>query len=93
MSEAVKEAEKNLEEEKKVHEEAAANGEFYEDEEALFEEDIERDLIDMIKDDMPKGMFVSSCEAMLGPDWAVVGEDIVREAEPELLGKFLAYAD
>ncbi len=47
-----------------------------------------RDLIDVVKDDMPKRMFSSSCQAMLGDDWKLKASDILKMAAPELLQKF-----
>ena len=93
MSDSIKEAKEVLKKQKAEAKEMEENNEFYDDPEALESEDIEGDLIKMIEDDMPKGMFVSSCDAMLGPEWMTIGEEIVRESNPELLGKFLSYAD
>lgn len=66
-------------------------GQYYDDESILFEETIERDLIDMIKSGMPKGTFHRSCQAMIGEGWEKSAEEILLEHAPELIGKFKEY--
>lgn len=93
-SENMKEARADVERNKKLYEESEsrAGGE---DMDILFEDDSEDSLIRMLKEPepMPKSTFTNSCQAMLGDDWLDVGEEILRQYAPELLGKFLAYAD
>lgn len=56
--------------------------------EGYFYDQTVRDLIDMVKDDMPKTMFTSSCEAMLGDDWKLKGQEILKMSAPDLLQRF-----
>ena len=67
--------------------------EFYDFDDILFVENIEDDLIEMVKSGMPKSLFKISCEAMLGEDWEVDGLNILRANAPELIKKFNEYCD
>ena len=85
--------EKEIEETKRMNEEMEANGDFYDDIDILFVENIEDDLIQMVKSGMPKGLFKVSCENLLGEDWEVDGLNILRANAPELIKKFNEYCD
>lgn len=65
----------------------------YEDDSILFDENIERDLIDMVKSGMPKGTFQRSCEALIGIGWEEAGKEILLEHAPELIPAFKLYCD
>lgn len=93
-SQNMREAEADVERNNKLYKESEKD-QGSEDMSILFEDDSEDSLIRMLKgsNPMPKSTFTSSCQAMLGDDWLDVGEQILRQQAPELLGKFLAYAD
>lgn len=58
--------------------------------EGYFYNDVERDFIDIVREpDMPKSMFVSSCQAMMGDDWSMKGKVILEQSAPDLVQKFI----
>ena len=77
----------SVEESVKLADQMEKNEEFFEDTDILFNEEIERDVLDMIKDDMPKEMFVTSCLNMMGGDWLDVVEQLL-ENNPVMMEKF-----
>ena len=82
---------KAIEDDKKKRD--AIEGQFHEDQDILFKEELERDLIDMIKSGMPKSTFVKSCEAMLGINWRLDGFKIMEGEDSSFLEKFKEYCD
>ncbi len=69
------------------------NGEFFEDTGSFADEEIERDLIDMVKSNFPKQLFVMSVTNLLGNEWQKDGREILLQEAPELLGLFNKYVD
>lgn len=76
-----------------IAEQMKKNGEFFEDTESLADEEIERDLVDMVKSNFPKQLFVMSVTNLLGNEWQKDGREILLQEAPELLGLFNKYVD
>lgn len=62
-----------------------------EDLNALADNSLEDDFINLVEKKFPKSMFIRSASVMLGPDWKISGQEILKEHEPRLLKDFLVY--
>jgi hypothetical protein len=64
-----------------------------EDLDALSNDDLEGDFVNLVKQGFGPMMFKMSAEAMLGQDWIIDGEEILKTEAPELMEKFKKYVD
>lgn len=82
-----------IEESNREYREMEEKDEHFEDLSVLYDESLEDDIIRMIKDDMPKGMFKNSALVMFGESWHHDVMEIVIHNEPALVEKLKGYLE
>lgn len=87
------ELDKTAKEDEKKIQEMKDRGDYYDDNSILEDEQVERDLVDMVKSGFSKELFVMSVTNLLGDNWKKDGREILLQEAPELMGKFNSYVD